>query len=522
MSSRPEVQRALIRRGTTPSDEDADRFYADRVADYAGILALVFSGLHLLGFVLAAYLFPEHLWEIQTHPAKLAAFGFVLLSGSIWWLARRPRTPAWLLAASDHLLAPAIACEVLVASSTAPRAQGLFFLPLLIEALLLVLRAALIPSTPARTALVGALTSVPLILAAYRIALAEQQLASWQSPLIIALAATCWCLALTGSTTLVSRVIYGLHREIRQVRRLGQYVLGELIGEGGMGSVYRAEHALLRRPTAIKLLTPDRAGPESIARFEREVQLTASLTHPNTVAIYDYGRTSDGVFYYAMEYLDGLSLEALVERFGPQPPARVLHILLQTTEALAEAHGLGLIHRDIKPANILFCERGGNPDIVKLVDFGLVKNLAPGAGPELTRTDAITGTPLYLAPESILDPTKVDHRVDLYALGGVAHFLLTGSPPFEGRSVLEVCGHHLHSTPRAPSDSLQEPLDPKLDALVLRCLAKKPEERPPDAHALLAELSELARQLPWNLANARAFWREFRQRPAAGPATIST
>jgi serine/threonine protein kinase len=311
---------------------------------------------------------------------------------------------------------------------------------------------------------------------------------------------------LTVATTYVSRVIYGLQREVQTAQRLGQYVLGELIGEGGMGAVYQAQHALLRRPTAVKLLHPERVGPQSLARFEREVQITARLTHPNTVAIFDYGHTPDGVFYYAMEYLEGVSIEELVERFGPQPAARVVHILMQAAGALAEAHSLALIHRDIKPANMLFCERGGVPDVVKLVDFGLVKQVGPSNDPELTQADAITGTPQFLAPESIVDPAAVDHRVDIYGLGCVAYFLLTGTPPFEGKSVVEVCGHHLHSIPQKPSERLGAPLDPELETLVLACLEKKPEARPRDATELLATLSSCAARLPWTAADARAFW----------------
>jgi len=206
--------------------------------------------------------------------------------------------------------------------------------------------------------------------------------------------------------------------------RLGQYEIVSMLGEGGMGAVYRAEHALLKRPAALKLLLPERTGPENLARFEREVRLTAQLTHPNTVAVYDYGHTPDGQFYYAMEYLDGLTLEALVKRYGPQPPARVIYILAQAAGALAEAHALGLIHRDVKPANILFCDRGGVPDVVKLVDFGLAKSVSTEASPALTQAGTLAGTPLYLSPEAISDAARVDHRADLYALGGVGYYEL--------------------------------------------------------------------------------------------------
>jgi serine/threonine-protein kinase len=250
-----------------------------------------------------------------------------------------------------------------------------------------------------------------------------------------------------------SRTIYGLRKEVSDVRRLGQYTLEERLGEGGMGVVYRASHAMLRRPTAIKLLLPDRAGKDALARFEREVRRTAMLTHPNTVTVFDYGRTTEGVFYYAMELLEGASLDELVELDGPQPEERVIHLLEQAAASLAEAHDAGLIHRDVKPGNILIVDRGGISDLVKVLDFGLVKEVGIGgrngvaSEPALTVADAITGTPLYIAPETLTDPETVDARADLYALGAVGYRLLTGTHVFDGRSIVEVCSHHLHSVP---------------------------------------------------------------------------
>jgi serine/threonine-protein kinase len=319
-----------------------------------------------------------------------------------------------------------------------------------------------------------------------------------------------WCLALVAGTALVSREIYGLRTAVVKAKQLGQYTIERLVGEGGMGAVYVARHARLRRPTALKLLLPDRTGPDSIARFEREVQLTSQLTHPNTVAVYDYGRTPDGIFYYAMEYIDGLSLAELVDTHGPQPPGRVIHILIQAADALIEAHALGLVHRDVKPANILLCERAGSSDVVKLLYFGLVKDIRPNADPSLTQADAITGTPLYLAPETIADPAMVDHRVDLYALGAVGYCLVTGAPPFQGRSTVEVCGHHLHSLPVAPSERLGSPLPGDLDAVLLACLAKRREDRPASARELQARLRECARHAPWSSDDARPFWERWR------------
>src|SRR5690606_31795371 len=210
-------------------------------------------------------------------------------------------------------------------------------------------------------------------------------------------------------------------------------------------------HALLRRPTAVKLLPPDKAGGAAIARFEREVQLTASLVHPNTVTIFDYGHTPDGVFYYAMEYLDGGDLETVVAVGGPMPPARAAHVLAQIAAGLAEAHEIGLIHRDVKPANVFLVGKEGVADLAKLLDFGLVRELESGATSGLTRTDTVMGTPLYLSPEAITSPAAVDARSDLYALGAVGYFLLTGEHVFSGRTVVEICSHHLHTEPEPPS-----------------------------------------------------------------------
>ncbi len=287
--------------------------------------------------------------------------------------------------------------------------------------------------------------------------------------------------------------------------RLGQYTLEEKIGEGGMGAVYRAKHALLRRPTAIKLLSPDHAGVANVARFEREVQLTSKLTHPNTIAIYDFGHTRAGAFYYAMELIDGVSLQELCEEDGPQPAGRVVYILSQIAGALAEAHELGLIHRDVKPANILLSSRGGLPDFVKVLDFGLVKEV-DSADPALSTANALTGTPLYMAPESILRPDSVDARVDLYALGGVAYWLLTGTAPFEGSSLVEICSKHLHTPAVAPSSRASGNVPAALDALVLRCLAKEADERPASARVLAAELHALRTESPWSEEDARNWW----------------
>jgi serine/threonine-protein kinase len=278
-----------------------------------------------------------------------------------------------------------------------------------------------------------------------------------------------------------------------------------------MGVVYLARHALLRRPSAIKLLPPDRFGAESAARFEREVQLTASLSHPNTIRVFDYGRTPDGIFYYVMEYLEGASLEEVVTQGGPLSAARVIHILDQVAGALSEAHGIGLIHRDIKPANIFLTQQGGVPDVAKVLDFGLVKqqHLATGEGSTvqaLSTEEGISGTPLYMAPEAITAPERVDARTDLYSLGAVGYFLLTGHDVFGGRNVLEICGHHLHSEPVAPSRRVERPVPDDLEQVLLDCLHKSPDRRPHNAAALQARLRACNDARLWNEEEARQWF----------------
>ncbi len=403
--------------------------------------------------------------------------------------------------------------------------------------IILVSRAAMVPSTLGRTLIIGLLASAFLIAGACIVysrgvdpALVTLDFDKGGIPPlpIILIAAATWSMITVGLTGLISRVIYGLQRHLEQAMRLGQYTLVEKIGEGGMGAVYRASHAMLRRPTAIKLLPAERAGARALQRFEREVQLTALLTHPNTVAIYDYGRTPDGIFYYAMEYLEGLDLEVLVERRGPQPAARVLHVLVQVTGALSEAHAAGLIHRDIKPANVILCQRGGVSDFAKVVDFGLVKELKPSSTSASASSagNVITGTPLYLAPEAIVAPDTIDARADLYALGAVAYWLLTGTPVFDAPTLLEICAKHLHADVELPSVRGKRELPSALEALVLQCLEKDPAKRPASAAALGASLRALVERgevAVWTDDQASRWWSDNaedtkrRRSPSASP-----
>ena len=390
-------------------------------------------------------------------------------------------------------------------ASQAPRLE---LVPLLAASYTLATRAALVPSTPARSFLVGLGAMLPLLPMTYAIrSTADDSFRAVGPTIYIAI----WVGVGIACTTTISYVIYGLRLQVRKAMQLGQYLLEEKIGEGGMGVVYRASHALLRRPTAIKLLSGG-TGP-AVERFEREVQITARLTHPNTVAVFDYGRTPDHVFYYAMEYLDGVTLEDLVKEHGPQPPERVVHILAQICGALVEAHAHGLVHRDIKPANVMLTERGCVQDVVKVLDFGLVKETAQ-PDPGMSGANTILGTPHYMAPEAIRSPNEVDARTDLYSVGATAYFLLAGERVFKGETLVEVCSQHLHQPP-VPLRERRPDIPESLDKVVLACLAKKPGDRPANAKALGAMLlgCELAE---WTPEDAAAWWKRHDAKTSSG------
>ncbi|MFO0865221.1 MAG: serine/threonine protein kinase [Gemmataceae bacterium] len=314
----------------------------------------------------------------------------------------------------------------------------------------------------------------------------------------------------------IARQQKALQMATLEAMQLGQYSLEEKLGAGGMGTVYRARHKMLRRPTAVKLLDVDKMSEAAIARFEREVQMTSSLTHPNTVAVFDYGRTSEGIFYYAMEYLDGMNLDDFIRKYGPVPAARAAHLMRQACGSLSEAHGIGLVHRDIKPANLYLTQRGGIRDFVKVLDFGLVKTVGAEQA-NITSANAMMGTPLYMAPESVNSPDAVDARSDVYSLGAVAYYLVTGQPVFNGVSVVEICMKHVSETPVPPSERSVGKLDAAFESLILRCLAKKPEDRPANAADLLRELDRWTSDQRWTADDAATWWRDATALNASSP-----
>jgi hypothetical protein len=510
----PQVIRRL-RGGTSAVDIDTEAgraFLQERVGFYNKVTFFI-SGAFFVAGAVAAPFYLDRLQGGSTAGTLQALLHAVVLvfTLAVWQLCvRRPGLSARVLLVLDG--------ASLVLPLTGYSLQALFTPRLLAgkiaESLVLIVtnmsiaRAVLVPATAVQTARVTLMAAVPVVVA-------EMVLSPPGLPSAIAnvgrMFAFLWAACAVVIATLTSRVIYGLREEVQKARRLGQYTLEEKLGEGGMGVVYRARHAMLRRPTAVKLLPREKAGDVALGRFEREVQLTAALSHPNTVSVFDYGRTPDGIFYYAMEYLEGTNLDHLVRQEGPQPPARVAHVLRQVASSLAEAHGIGLIHRDVKPENIILCERGGVPDVAKVLDFGLARDLEQGEGARLTQANVVQGTPLYLSPEAIRAPDTVDARSDLYALGAVGYFLLAGRPVFDGGTLVEVCSHHLHTRPLPPSERLGRPLPAGLESLVLACLQKDPGRRPQSALALRASLEGLHDLGSWSEDEARAWWARWRK-----------
>ncbi len=387
--------------------------------------------------------------------------------------------------------------------------RGYFEFPEGLWLVLIYTYALFIPNTFRRAVVViGLMAAAPVITLWAVIALHPQiaKVADLQDltgiPLLLAIAAV--------GSIYGARTIGLLREQAFEGRQLGQYRLKRCLGAGGMGEVYLAEHQLLKRPCVIKLILPERAGdPRTLARFRREVQAAARLSHWNNIAVYDYGHTESGTFYYVMEYLPGMNLAELVARFGPLSPARTVYLLRQVCDALTEAHSIGLIHRDIKPGNIFLTQRGRVYDVVKLLDFGLVKPVleTDGQAVHLTAEGTITGTPLFMSPEQATGQRSADVRSDLYSVGVVAYFLLCGRPPFEGDRPMQVIVAHA-SRPVMPPSSHRPDIPGDLEQVILRCLEKDPADRYPSAQALGEALGRCEVAAQWTQDHARRWWQE--------------
>ncbi len=395
--------------------------------------------------------------------------------------------------------------------------SGFFWFPAGLWLVLIYTYALFIPNTLRRAAVViGAMAAAPLALLVFLI-LRDEAVAGCVTADDLTSISLMFVLAAVSGVFGVD-TIGSLRREAFEARQLGSYRLTRRIGAGGMGEVYLAEHCLLKRPCVVKLIRPDKAGDQRVlARFQREVRATAKLTHWNTVEIFDYGHTPEGTFYYVMEYLPGMSLAELVERFGPVPPERAVYFLLQACDALSEAHAAGLVHRDVKPGNVFVAQRGGVYDVVKLLDFGLVKPPPTEQAVDLTLEGSITGSPLYMSPEQATGETSPDRRSDIYSLGAVAYFLLTGRPPFVDTRPLKVLIAHAHD-PVVPPSQWRSDVPEDLEQVILRCLAKRREERFQTAAELSDALAACGAAGRWTRQHAARWWREHAVDPAPAPA----
>jgi serine/threonine-protein kinase len=501
------------------SREEMRAFLQKRLGQFGGLLALLF-GMFFVWRLISSYIGDDSPSRAYLPWQTIAVTAFA----SIWFVCRgRPRSISMLRGIEFFGLCIAASGAIAMSLRISYLARPDTVL-LLCLTYTLIARSIMVPSTARRTFVYGVFFAIPFLITVFFIhkqhhdpsiyTAAADPRYRFSATSIAArwtVVGALWWIASQLITTATSKVIYGLRQEVRDARRLGQYTLTEKLGQGGMGVVYRAKHAMLRRPSAIKLLPPDRFGAEAVTRFEREVQLTAGLSHPNTIRVYDYGRTPDGIFYYVMEFLEGASLDEIVALAGPLPPGRVIHILEQVAGALSEAHGIALIHRDIKPANIFLTQQGGVPDVAKVLDFGLVKRVNRTNGEDttiqaLTNDDSFSGTPLYMAPEAITSPEQLDARTDLYSLGAVGYFLLTGEEVFGGRNLVEVCSHHLHTVPTPPSQRLGKPIPEDLESLILACLEKVPAARPADARTLQSALRACRDARAWTEDDARRWF----------------
>jgi serine/threonine-protein kinase len=498
------------------ANPEARAFLQRRVAAF-GLIGATLGATALLFRVLMGVLFGS-LWERITDPGFLIHAASIAPLFAVWLICRRGN----LSVKASH----AVEYTGIFLASVGYIGMGLDIRPevgadtitAFILALIIFARSVFVPSSARRTTILGILIGIPLVVATYWHNLSidlsiwstfgynaesAQRVAGSQ----VVITVMWWTLTI-GLAALASRVIHRLRKEVSDVQKLGQYNLERKLGEGAMGVVYQAKHGMLKRPTAIKLLRPEVADRDALDRFRREVQLTAKLTHPNTVTIYDYGRTPDGLFYYAMELLDGATLTQVVEAGGPQPVARVVRILRDAALALNEAHDVGLIHRDIKPSNIMLARQGGVPDVTKVLDFGLVKNLGKVDDLEQTNTMSIKGTPHYLSPEAIQDPQGIDGRTDLYALGAVGYYLLAGRHVFEGKTIMEVCLHHLHTKPLPFAEVCSEAVPIGLETLIFACLEKAQSDRPVSGQELADALDGLE-VAQWTRADAEGWWGTF-------------
>ncbi len=488
-------------------------------------LALVAKTLFLVSFAFYLFLLGSMVLvggapflSVVKGPVAMGHLAASSTMALLWLLATRPghsRRSLGALDAIGFVVAPGFLSIMTI------NEEGQILQVLLALTVTVMIRAILVPSRPGRTMLLTALAFLPTVI----VCIARHhptQLLPGFSPSYqkqyMTLNTVLWSVLGITLATISSRVTYGLRRQVAEANELGQYVLEEKIGGGGMGEVWQARHRLLIRPAAIKLIRPQVSGDAELLlrRFEREARATAALKSPHTVQLYDFGATDDGRLYYVMELLDGVDLDTLVRQYGPLPPERVVHLLRQVCSSLQDAHVNGLVHRDIKPANIVVSRAGTTFDFAKVLDFGLVKLDTDGKGEDdvkLTHEGSAGGTPAFMAPEVVLGVAATDHRVDLYALGCVGYWLLTGKLVFAGKSAVELMFHHAHTPPPRPSSRSELAIPAALEDLVMDCLEKDPASRPASADAVSTRLAAVALDSPWTVERAERWWEMHRPVP---------
>jgi hypothetical protein len=502
--------------GAPPASADLPRDLLERFARRLGLAALIYAIVYTLAYGSARLTqdFSQQWGYTGIYPADLVATFFVLLSLGMFVVTRRDslectRILHWGLI---YEVIGAVGIDISIIFMREWPA-GIEMAPLSWSAVWIVMFPLLVPSTRAKTliAAVAAASVRPLL---YMIAVAGA-LEPLPAATLIGLILPnyiCVGIAIAGS-----RVIYGMGKDIGKARQMGSYRLIDLLGEGGMGEVWSAEHQMLARPAAIKLIRSANGGSGSgsasesnLRRFEREVQETALLRSPHTIEVYDYGLSEDRTFYYVMELLDGLNLEKLVKRHGAVPPERAIHIMRQVCHSLAEAHERTLVHRDIKPANIFVCRYGREHDFVKVLDFGLVKRSGESRqrDVEITQIGTFIGTPAYGSPEMASGADSVGAATDIYSLGCVAFWLLTGRTVFTASSVPMMLVQHINTEPSPPSRFSQQEMTPGLDAVILDCLQKDAADRPNSADVLDSRLAAIEVEHEWSRERRRAWWQQ--------------
>jgi hypothetical protein len=498
-------------------------FVRERLALLGKTLFLVSFGFYLFLLASLTLIGGAPFVAVVRGPVALGHLCASLTMALLWLLASRARLTLESLGALD-VVSFVVAGGFL--SLMTVDDEGQILQTLLALTVTVMVRAILLPSRPGRTTLLSGLVFLPTVvmcIARHNPTAFLPGFSPGYQKLHMTLNTVLWSVLGTTLATIVSRVLYGLRRQVAEATELGQYLLEERIGGGGMGEVWRARHRLLIRPAAIKLIRPRGLGaipedPELLARrFEREARATAALTSPHTVQLYDFGVAEDGRLYYVMELLDGLDLDTLVRQHGPLPAERVVHLLRQVCSALQDAHANGLVHRDIKPANVVVSRAGTTFDFAKVLDFGLVKLDGARTGAKdainLSGADSWSGTPGYMAPEVVLGSGYTDHRVDLYALGCVAYWLLTGTMVFEGDNAMQVMMQHVQAQPKRPSSRVALSIPAALEDLIMQCLEKDPARRPASADEVRDRLDALPLASVWSAERAEQWWAMHQPRP---------